>query len=170
MRSIMKKTWPVLASMPTICVIFVGCATATPPPEPTMTPMEIQAMQSREYEEGLVTVFNSVVAVFQDLGYSITAADRVTGFIAAEGLTDSATTGHLSKFLFGSSLESKNVRNVATAFVEPIREITRVRINFVLKENTVTSETNAVSDTAILDPKVYQDAFERVEQEIFVRS
>lgn len=153
MRAIVK-IWPVLASIPMI--IIVGCATE-------LTPMEIQAMQSREYEDDLVTVFNSVVTVFQDLGYSITAADRVTGFIAADGRSDSV----VGSTIFGADVVATNAPTDATAFVESIGEITRVRISFAFMEN---SEYATTYPDGILDPQFYQDVFERVEQEIFVRS
>jgi len=47
-----------------VIVIFLSaCATQGP----TMTPLEIQSMQTREYEQGKNIVFPSVMSVFQDL-------------------------------------------------------------------------------------------------------
>jgi len=59
----------------------------------------------------------------------------------------------------------------ATGFIETIGERTRVRVNFV--DATETSSSWGQQDraeTPILEPQAYQNAFERIENAIFVRS
>jgi len=69
------------------CLIVAGCVTT--PQAPAMTPLEIQAMQTRQYEESYDIVFRSVVSVFQDLGYTIQNADKETGFVQADSAASS---------------------------------------------------------------------------------
>ena len=59
----------------------------------------------------------------------------------------------------------------ATAFVEQIGSKTRARLNFV-EVNQTSSEYGQTSrhDTPILDAKLYQNAFEKIENAIFIRS
>ena len=64
------------------CALVAGCVAMPPPP----TPLQIQSVQTREYEEGKQVVFASVMSVFQDLGYIVNSADLATGFITTEGL------------------------------------------------------------------------------------
>ena len=143
--------------------IFVaGCATTT---APTMTPLEIQSLQTREYENEKAIVFTSVISVFQDLGYTVKSADKDTGFITAES---AATSDAASKFWLGVSNVSQTA---ATAFVERIGDTTKVRLNFVTsnKKSSAYGQTDR-EDIPVLDAKIYQNAFERIENAIFVRS
>lgn len=146
----------------TAFVFLAGCATTT---APTLTPIEIQSIQTREYENDKAIVFTSVISVFQDLGYTIKSADKDTGFITAESATTSDTA---SKIWLGISSVSQTS---ATAFIERIGKITKVRLNFVTSNETSSSygQTDR-ADTPILDAKVYQNAFDRIENAIFVRS
>ncbi len=142
--------------------MLAGCATTS---APTLTPLEIQSLQTREYENTKTVVFPSVVSVFQDLGYTIKSADIETGFITAES---AATSDSASKFWFGITKVSQTS---ATAFVEEIGEFTKVRLNFVVSnKNSYYYGQEDRQDVPILDAEAYQNAFERIESAIFVRS
>ena len=73
-----------LKSLVTISMVFFLVSCASTPPAPTLTPAEIQSMQTRQYDESKDTVFASVISVFQDLGYQIEAADLATGIITSQ--------------------------------------------------------------------------------------
>lgn len=147
-----------------VFVFIAGCQSA--PVKPELTPLEIQAIQSRDYEESERIVFPSVMSVFQDLGYTIKTADRDTGFITAEGATEAG-----SRWMLFEGLSKTAARSLATAFIERVKGFTRVRINLVIK-NTESSYYGQTTeeDTPVLDAKIYQNAFERIENAIFVRS
>ena len=150
----------------TFVVVLCCFALASCVNEPTsaMTPLQIQSIQSREYEQGKDVVFPSVMSVFQDLGYMVASADKDTGLIAADG---AASSSGFAK-LFDVNLVSQTR---ATAFIEEIGDRTRVRLNFVRihKESSTYGQSDR-RDEPILDANVYQNAFERVENAIFVRS
>ena len=145
-----------------LLIFMAGCATTN---TPTMTPLEIQSLQTREYENEKPIVFTSVISVFQDLGYTVRSADKDTGFITAES---AATSDAASKFWLGISNVSQTS---ATAFVERIGNTTSVRLNFVTssEKSSAYGQTDR-EDTPVLDAKIYQNAFERIENAIFVRS
>ena len=67
--------------------LFVGCDTIDSGPQ--LTPLEIQSLQTRSFDHGYNVTFRSVVSVFQDLGYIIKSADIETGFIQADGASES---------------------------------------------------------------------------------
>ncbi len=151
-------------SIRTMCVavlLFVGGCAMSKAPE--LTPLQIQALQTRDYTAGKSVVFPSVISVFQDLGYTIKNADKETGIIMAESAAKSDST---SRF-FGVSSVSQTA---ATAFVEEIGMTTKVRLNFVTSNNKSFGygQTDR-EDTPILDAATYQNAFERIENAIFVR-
>jgi len=140
-----------------------GCVSA--PTQPTMTPLEIQAMQTRGYENSYDVVFRSVVSVFQDLGYTIQGADKETGFVQA----NSASVSNDSLRIWTGATESTQTK--ATAFVEKIAGKVQVRINFVASKDSSTAYgAGQKSEQPILDANTYQNAFEKIENAIFVRA
>lgn len=145
-----------------LVLVLTGCATTS---APMLTPLEIQNLQTREYEHGKDVVFPSVLSVFQDLGYTVKSADKDTGLITAES---AAKSDAASKFWLGISNVSQTS---ATAFIEKIGKITKVRLNFVTssKKSYGYGQSDR-QDTPILNAEVYKNAFERVENAIFVRS
>ena len=135
-------------------------------PPPIQTPLAIQSIQSREYEASREVVFPSVISMFQDLGYIITNADMATGLISAESAAQSSDD--FESFLMG---QTKVSQTKATGFVETIGTMTRLRLNFVEISQTSTDygQTDR-HDTPIMNPGLYQNAFSRVENGIFLRS
>jgi len=154
-----------LTRLPAIaaCALVVGCVIPMPAPP---TPLEIQSLQSREYEASKEVVFASVMSVFQDLGYIVTSADLATGFITTESVATSE--GGFLDFLLRTS---QMTQTRATATVEKIGDRTRVRLNFVATWQQSTAEGQTTRhDEAVLEPTVYENAFDRIENAIFVRS
>lgn len=146
-----------------IALLMAGCATPT---KPTLTPLEIQSLQTREYESSVDIVFPSVISVLQDLGYIIRTAGKDTGLITA----DSPIKGDTSFIPFVGTIENAE-QTAITAFLEQIGNTARVRLNIVAQNSrsTIYGQTRK-NDTQILDAKVYQNAFEKIENAIFVRS
>lgn len=152
-----------LLTMPVMVLFLASCV--VPEPKTPMTPLEIQALQSREYDSTKEIVFPSIVSVFQDLGYTITNADIRTGLIAAESAAESDFT---SKLLLDKTSVSQTK---ATAFVEQIGSRTRARLNFVEINRTSSSQGQTDrQDMPITDAKIYENAFDKIDNAIFVRS
>ena len=157
----MKANFPIILAASAF--IFAGCAITET--TPAMTPLEIQSMQTRSYEESQNIVFRSVVSMFQDLGYTIKSADLTTGFIQADG---TAKSNEALKLWTGNT---ETTQTKATAFVEQIGPKTQVRLNFVMVKESSTSYGAADRrESPILDTQIYQNAFERIENAIFVRT
>lgn len=133
---------------------------------PQLTPMELQSLQSREFKAPKDQVFSSIVSVFQDLGYQISEADAVSGFITA-GSANKNKTGFFEALAGMSSSGGSRV----TAFVETMPSgLTRARLNFMNTKNSSSAYgRSSSSDRPVLDPQTYQVAFERIEQALFER-
>lgn len=130
-----------------------------------LTPMEIQALQSREFKAAKDTMFSSVMSVFQDLGYQVSSADMGSGFITAQ----SANKNKTSFFEAWAGMSSSGGSRV-TAFVETMPSgMSRVRLNFMNTKNSSGRFGGTANDKPILEPKTYQVAFERIEQALFER-
>ena len=149
--------------LPFLLIFTAGCETTKP--TVNLTPLEMQSMQSRSYDSKKEIVFPSVMSVFQDLGYSINSADINTGLITAESTADS---DKVLKFWLGITKVSQTKAN---AFIEEIGSETKVRINFVVtkKKSFGYGQTDR-QDSQILTPQPYQNAFEKIENAIFLRN
>jgi len=146
-----------------LALTSVGCVSTSS--EPAMTPLEIQALQTREYDSTKEVVFPSVISVFQDLGYTVENADVTTGLIKALSATEN------SAWLTAFTGATKNTQTAVTAFIETIGGVVKVRLNFVTKTRSSSAYgAQDQRDVPILDAQAYQNAFERVENAIFVRS
>ncbi|EMD81580.1 hypothetical protein [Pacificimonas flava] len=146
-----------------LAVSLAGCASTGT----TLTPMQIQAMQQKDFEVEKKVLFASVVSVFQDLGYQVTAADLDTGFINATSNSERSTNFWEA---MGGGASTKQVRG--TAYIEQLNPtMSRVRLNFVQAKNvsTLYGQEESTSDS-ILDAQLYQNAFERIDEAVFVRT
>ena len=128
--------------------------------------LELQQIQSHDIEAEKSIVFSSVMSVLQDAGYRIQAADLDTGLITGLG----SSKGKLTYNIFWGFGKSKKTPFV-TAYIEKIGgTITRIRLNFVMgkmKSNLYSSQPQ--DEEPIVDPAVYRDAFEKVDQAVFLR-
>lgn len=159
-------------------LVLVGCATTNP--QPQMTPLQIQAMQTRTYKHtNKRKVFNAAMQVFQDLGYTVKSANYNTGFISAQSLTKN-TSDNVHGFLKFVKVVNElngngNHRSTtgltkATAFISqaPGRKI-RLRVSFVnVQRTSVNGGSPTENDKQILNAKAYTTVFNRVRQQIFV--
>lgn len=156
-----------------------GCADLLEdePKKPKLTPLEIQSLQQRDLETSKDIAFASVVSVFQDLGYTIDSADKETGFITAASLAksddDNDTLDLVLEILADDDddYDVTTVQTKATAFVEAFaEESTRVRLSFVKSKFRSGSDgQNSTKDKQILKADVYRNAFDKIENAIFVR-
>jgi len=146
-----------------LAATLAGCVASAKRPE--MTSLQIQAIQLKEYESTKEIVFPSVVSVFQDIGYIISNADLETGIITAESAAENNPA--MAVFLGVSVVKQTKV----TAFVEQIGSTTRVRLNFVeIEKSSSGYGQNDRKDMPILDTKIYQNAFNKIGDAIFIRS
>lgn len=99
------------------------------------------------------------MSVLQDLGYTVEAADSQTGYLMGRGAAQRAS--------YRTDSQSQ-----VTAFIEPVgEERSRIRLNFVISHAKEALYTGRVrdEDEPITDPAVYQSAFDKIGEAIFIR-
>ncbi|MCP3966648.1 MAG: hypothetical protein GY750_20760 [Lentisphaerae bacterium] len=140
-----------------ILLPLTGCVGGTTAPQ--MTPLQIQLMQTKIFNVKKRVAFDSVVTVFQNLGYIVTSANYDTGFITAESPKKTNFWG-VTKY------------NSSTAFITDLKPgKTSIRINFVnhsIFYSGGQSGGKRVDDEAVLDAQAYVNAFSKLQQQIFV--
>jgi hypothetical protein len=142
---------------------------STPAPldakEKKLSGLELQQVQSRDFESGYDDVFPSVITVLQDAGYRIQQADKASGLITGSASTKSGMTWAL----IGGIGKSKKTP-IVSAFVEQRGKVTRVRLNFVMaKTKSHLYGMSSADEEPITRPEVYRDAFEKIDKALFVR-
>lgn len=148
--------------------LALGLATVSTPvlaKKVQMTPMELQAIQSKEFETTKDAAFGAVMTVVQDLGYTVESADLASGFITAASPTENKTS-----FLSAMVGVSASGNTVLTAFLMQMPSgMTRVRLNFVNSKNESSAYgRNSRQDKPILDPQVYRTAWDKIDEALFV--
>jgi hypothetical protein len=146
-----------------ICLLMMICMLGCYTKRPQKTSLELQAIQAREFETTKKIAFASVLSVFQDLGYVVSSAELETGFITAK----SPTEGGFQLFVGNVMKDTK-----ATAFIEELQPgKTKIRLNFVdSKETSSGYGMKSSNDNPIEDPLIYQNAFSKIQEAIFIRS
>jgi len=152
----------------TVSLLLTACATDGGAPQKTS--LEIQSFQSKQFEADKKTAFNSTMSVFQDLGYVVNSASLETGFITAESPLKGADG--MQAFLENISNFRSEGKTAVTAFVEEINgKTTKVRLSFVQRDKTLREYgQQANREKPILDPKVYESAFNKIGDAIFIRT
>jgi PBP1b-binding outer membrane lipoprotein LpoB len=158
----------VLAAAVGASLFLVGCQTTEPVVKKTS--LEIQAVQARMFETDKTTAFRSVVSVLQDLGYVVQTASMETGLVTAQSPTQQDTSGAAAFAAVFGGVRTEG-RTVVTATVEDFNaKQTRVRLNFVDKRFRSSAYGQQASDEKpIDDPKIYENAFEKISEAIFIR-
>ena len=149
-------------------VVLLAAAVSTPvfaKKKPAVTGLELQQIQSRDIEVSKTIAFPAVMSVLQDAGYRIGSADRDTGLITGTGSSKNNITW-MPFVGFGGSKKNP----VVSAFIEDRGpNMTRIRLNFVLAKVTTNQFGGGGDETPITEASIYQDAFEKINQAIFVR-
>ena len=161
----MKKV--IMGALVGCALTFGNASVAEAKKKPEMTAMELQALQSREYETTKEVLFASVVSVFQDLGYQLSNADMPSGFITASSAMKNKTS-----FWEAMADQRGSGNTKVTAFVETMPSgMARVRLNF--QNSKITSGMwggSSAQDKPILDPLTYKTAWDKIDEAIFVRN
>lgn len=146
-------------------LIVSGCAPKNT--KATKTPLELQAIQLKTFEADKNTTFSSVLSVFQDLGYIVKSADKDTGFITAQSAAKNA-----GGFWDAFAGIARNSSTNATAFIESIgKGRAAVRLNFVVSDKSSSAYgQTSIQDNVIEDAKVYETAFNKIGDAIFIRT
>jgi len=133
--------------------------------KPELTPMELQALQSKEFETSKQKLFEAVMTVVQDLGYQVQSADLNTGFITAVSLTEQKTS-----FFEALGGASSTANTKMTAYVQSLPNgMARIRINFLFARMTSSAYGQAnLNEKPILDPAVYRNAWDKIDEALFV--
>ncbi len=152
-----------------------GCADLVGEQKPPLTPLQVQSIQKRDFETNKDVAFASTVSVLQDLGYTVNSADKDSGFITGQSLANASEDAGLIDLLLDdidTEYDTVTVQTKATAFVEQITDNrTSIRLSFVTSRNRSGAlGQNSTQDQQILDQKLYQNAFERIENAVFIRT
>jgi hypothetical protein len=133
---------------------------------PELSPLQLQAMQTKDFEAQKEAVFASVMTVMQDAGYRIENADLATGLITGIG----SSKGKMTYSLWSGFGKSKKTP-IVSSYIEQIGPTTRVRLNFVMaKVKSTLYGSQPQDEEPIVEAEVYQDAFNKIDQALFIRS
>lgn len=151
---------------PLVAIAFImsqfASSSAMAEKEPKLSGLALQQIQARDIEAPKAITFPATMSILQDSGYRIGDADIVTGIITATASTKTKMTW-MPFVGFGTSKKSP----IVSVFIEDMGpNMSRVRLNFVMgkiKNGLIADET------PIYDAATYNQAFEQLNQAVFIR-
>jgi hypothetical protein len=175
-----------------VCIALSACQTIVMPFPPQLlgdgaerTPVELQAIQTREYDSNKSQLISVFITVFQDAGYIIDQADLSTGLITARApvekrlltVGDVVTPDQRALIMAWSSLnltnpsghtlETLQTFNVLVTEITPKRSKARLSINLQMK---ISPGSFAPHENLDSNPDRYQAIFSRVQQGLFLKN
>jgi hypothetical protein len=135
-----------------------GCKTT---PISTMTPAELKAIQTEEFEATKSEVFAATSSVLQGDGFIVDSANLETGLIAA-------TSPPKSKFVppLGHGISVLK----ANAFIEALSTgRTKIKVEFSNLHSVQIRGGRKEEERSIADEKIYQDFFGKLERTLSVK-
>ena len=125
------------------------------------TPAELMAMQTKDFDTSKENAIGGIIAVFQDLGFIVETSDFNTGLITAK----SPTKGNYS-FWGRKMVDTKATGTVRSLGSNKVK----IRLNFVeSKRLSFGYGMNQENEKPILDATVYQDAFNKIRNQLFIQ-
>jgi hypothetical protein len=149
-----------------VALFTAGCATTQFKP----SPIELRAMQTREFAAPSAAVFAAGGSVIQDEGLSIRSSDFTSGIISAEGDAAKASRNLISILTGGP--ENTLFHRECTAHVERLGEgKCSVRMNFSTMQTIRYSDgTMAKNGHPIEDGGFYTHLFELLDRAVYLRA
>lgn len=131
--------------------------------DPQVSAVELEALQTREFEASITDAFAATVGAFQSYGYTIQSADRDTGIVIAKTTSDAS----LNQLTGLTRVEYDK----ANAFIEPSSAgHVKIRVSIVKYVSAKSAYGGGGEKEAMrTKPKVYQDIFTKIEQSLFLR-
>lgn len=136
-----------MAKIPFILLCCLGLTACYDQPITQLMPLSFKTFQSRQFEDPLNQIFTNAIHAFENLGYTIIAADEKTGFISAEGMIVSATDDR----------QNKKIRGMA--FIETTDKNTSVQLNIVETHRPATEQKQAPPRKHLILQQPFYDNF-----------
>jgi hypothetical protein len=144
--------------------------------------IELQAVQTRNYQKPYKEVFRAVVTVLQDNKYKVSFTDMNAGLITATGspqLTENMHQGVAFIPFIGGLLslarEEKSEIWTVSSVVEDLEKNRGVSVRLTItSDKTKSSLMSSASDKATNEdltskPEIYQDLFAKIDKALFIR-
>ena len=131
--------------------------------DPQVSAVELQALQTREFEGTEAQMFSATIGAFQSYGYAIQSADRATGLVIAKTTSDAT----LNSFTGLTRVEYDK----ATAFIEKVAENRmKVRVSIVKYVSAKSGYGGGGEKEAMrTKPEMYQKIFTKIEESLFLK-
>ena len=161
----------VLAAL--LCGALAGCATTPQFDSSHMTPLQIRALQTRDYDGNTTSAtLKTVLNVLQDEGFLIDYGNTELGLLHGTKTLDDITAQTFglrpTHFIVPMDAFGPVVNEITidvTANISEFGAQTRVRINFQQK---VKMRDRLVSASPVIDAQVYQQFFAKLERGLFI--
>lgn len=131
--------------------------------DPQISAVELEALQTREYEADYTQAFAATIGAFQSYGYVVQSADRETGLVIAKTTSDAGIN-----YMTGLT---RVEYDKATAFLEQVAPgRVKIRVSIVKYVSAKSAYGGGGEKEAMRTrPEVYQNIFGKIDQALFLK-
>lgn len=124
--------------------------------------LELQQMQTREFDATIEQAFSATISTFQNYGYLIQSADKSTGMVIAKTSSKASIDSFVGLV--------KTEYDKATAFIEQIaKDRVRIRVSIVKYVTASKMGYNGEKEAPRTNPQVYEDMFTKIQESLFLK-
>ncbi len=149
---------------------LISCAHQNPSLDVDHSALELRQFQKKEFNSNNeIEVIKTAISALQDLGFTVKNANADLGIINAEmQISDSsAFSQYMQSWIFEETTIASVKHLDATLNVEKIQDKVIIRASFVTK--ALNKVGGIIRSEPILDPKFYQDFFNRIDKSLFLK-
>ncbi|MCK4608752.1 MAG: hypothetical protein KAT71_04660 [Gammaproteobacteria bacterium] len=172
-----------------VCCLLTCCSV---PQKPKLTPLQIEALQTREFQTTYETAFSSTISALQNMSYILESANKKTGLITARSLaatekntycipsTDSDNSAGLVGSLLGEKDDDDNescssnntIRSTqASIMITKVNQATtKIRLSLTDAEYYYPPIDTDKQITQVVATPPYQNMFNNIRQIIFINN
>ncbi len=154
----------------TVSLFLISCAHQNPSLDVDHSALELRQFQKKAFNSNNeIEVMKTAISTLQDLGFTVKNANSDLGIINAEmQISDSsAFSQYMQSWIFEETTIASVKHLDATLNIEKIQDNVIIRASFVTK--ALNKVGGIIRSEPILDPKFYQDFFNRIDKSLFLK-
>ena len=158
---------------------LIGCAPVVPDNAfcPTTECLKERQLQTRRFDtKDEMIVLNSSAAVLQDLGFNVDEIERDLGVISCSKKRDATSVGQIVGAVFialltGAVVPVDDYQIIKASIVTwPVDDCSQVAVRVTFQRVIYNNYKKISTAEAIIDPKIYQEFFEKLSKSIFLEA
>lgn len=176
----MKPYKPFALVLVALMILSAGCAPAVPREALTLSPqtIELRQLQTRYFDtKDENMILSSCNAVIQDLGFNLDESETDLGVLVASKQRDATDIGQIVGSIFmalltgvATPVDDEQTIRVCLVTCPCGEELDRMSVRVTFQRIIVNTQGQVSRREGVVDPKIYQEFFNKLSQSVFLEA